>query len=228
MKSLEETIKLKCKFLGNMISPLYLLPPDEFFPQIFNIYRSKNNIDARDEITLLEEMTPLLVYLCSCIIFGGGRYNDLLIKLRFGNSELTLDNSINVYFDGLFQNPLHTINENNDQTRSFGYCLFFTDTFRIELSLKQDLDERSSEEEEEEEETKTIEKFEEEAINDLKTFKTDNCIICLDNSSMLMGILGQTFTPILPPFLPPRTTFKKFLNTLIKTHLDISYNSIII
>ena len=31
MKSLEETIKLKCKFLGNTITPLYLLPPDNYF-----------------------------------------------------------------------------------------------------------------------------------------------------------------------------------------------------
>ena len=31
MKSLEETIKLKCKFLGNTITPLYLLLPDNYF-----------------------------------------------------------------------------------------------------------------------------------------------------------------------------------------------------
>ena len=116
MKSLEETIKLKCKFLGEMISPLYLLPPLEYQPPIFKIYASKNNIKTRDEITLIEEMAPLLVYICSCINFCGIRYQDLIIKLRFEQTieqvELILDNNINLFAD-LFEHPLNAINVNN-------------------------------------------------------------------------------------------------------------------
>ena len=177
MKSLEETIKLKCKFLGNTITPLYLLLPDNYF--FFTIFESKNSFDARDEVTLLEEMTPLLVYFCSCIVFSRGLHTDLLIKLHFGNSTLILDNSVNVYFEDLYQNPLRALNVSIDQSRSFGYCVFFMDTFKLEFILGRVANVLTDEEEEE---TKTIEKFEKVAINDLKTFKLEQCVICLENT----------------------------------------------
>ena len=53
------------------------------------------------------------------------------------------------------------------------------DTFKLEFILGRVANVLSDEEEEEE--TKTIEKFEKVAINDLKTFKVEHCIICLDN-----------------------------------------------
>ena len=128
----------------------------------------------------MEEMAPLLVYICSCINFCGRRYNDLIIKLRFDHTELTLDNSINVFAD-LFRNPLNIINENNDQTRSFGFCTCFSEPFRLELSLEQDSESPYIEKEDEEE----IEE-EEETINELKTFKFDNCVICLENKPSVL------------------------------------------
>ena len=181
MKLLEETIKLKCKFLGNTITPLYLLPPDNHFliTDPITIFESKNSFDARDEIILLEEMTPLLVYFCSCILFSRGYYIEFLIKLHFDNSTLILDNSINLYHEGLFQNPLRALNDSIDQSRSLGYCIFFMDTFKLEFILGRVANVLSDEEEEEE--TKTIEKFEKVAINDLKTFKVEQCVICLEN-----------------------------------------------
>ena len=124
-------------------------------------------------------MTPLLVYFCSCIVFSRGLHTDLLIKLHFGNSTLILDNSVNVYFEDLYQNPLRALNVSIDQSRSFGYCVFFMDTFKLEFILGRVANVLTDEEEEE---TKTIEKFEKVAINDLKTFKLEQCVICLENT----------------------------------------------
>ena len=50
------------------------------------------------------------------------------------------------------------------------------------------------------------------------------------NSSVYMGILSQTFTPIftpLGPLFPKPDHFSKSLKHLKKTHLDISYNPFI-
>ena len=181
MKKLKEVIKLKCKLLSNIDSPLYFLPPDNFFNIIesITIYSSKNSFTSRDELTLLEEISPLLVYLCSCIIYCGGEYYDLLIKLYFNTSELVLDNSINVYYDGLFKNPLNVINDNIMETRSFGYCLFFTDTFKLELILRQNTNNQYYTSDEEEEEEKILP--DKTPINDFKTFKVEQCVICLEN-----------------------------------------------
>ena len=70
MKSLEETIKLKCKFLGERITPLYF-SPTYLHRNSSKVFVSKNNIETKDEITLLEEMIPLLHYIFSCINYSG-------------------------------------------------------------------------------------------------------------------------------------------------------------
>ena len=172
MKTLKEVIKHKRLLLSNIESPLYFLPPDNFFNlDSFVIYSSKNYFTWRDEMTLLEEITPLVVYLCSCIIYCGGEYSDLLIKLYFHTSELVLDNSINTYYDGLFKDPLQVISDNIAETTSFGYCLFFMDDFKLELILRQN---NTDEEEEKILPDKT-------PINDFKTFKVEQCVICLEN-----------------------------------------------
>ena len=181
MKSLEETIKLKCKFLGCTMTPLYFLPAPIYFPRIFELFASKNNIETNNEITLMEEMTPLLVYLFSCIEYSRSHYIDLFFKLHFEHSELILENNNMHIFEDMRSDPLRFINENIDKTKSLGYYSFFSEPFRLEIFVEQhivspyleDVIESPFVVEEKEEK--------EETINDLKTFNLEHCVICLDN-----------------------------------------------
>ena len=64
MKSLEEVIEYKYRFMSSMDDPLYLFPT--LFSSSgnnlsFDLFETKNNFDATDGITLLKEITPLLV-----------------------------------------------------------------------------------------------------------------------------------------------------------------------
>ena len=72
MKSLEEVIKYKLKFLPVEIEPFYaiqtyrarrgLYPP----PSHYDIYRTKNTIFSNDSFSFIEDMTPLFIYISSC------------------------------------------------------------------------------------------------------------------------------------------------------------------
>ena len=65
MKSLEETIKQKCKFLGNNEIPYELynfIEPTDSNTDI-SLFLTNPNIESENIITLLEEMTPLTVYI---------------------------------------------------------------------------------------------------------------------------------------------------------------------
>ena len=182
MKSLEETIKLKCKLLSTIDSPLYSLHPGNllFYSSPITIYESKNTFTTRDELTLLEEITPLIVYLCSCITFSGINYCQLLIQLKFDTSELVLDNSIDDYVEYLFKNPIQVINSTIEMMNSFGYCFFFTDIFNLELILRREDRDQSDNENTEEEKPDPI------PINDIKTFKLEQCVICLENKPSVL------------------------------------------
>ena len=176
MESLDEVIKLKCKLLSNIDSPLYSLHPGNllFYSSPITIYESKNTFTARDELTLLEEITPLIVYLCSCITFSGISYNQLLIQLKFDTSNLVLDDRIDDYIECLFKNPLQVINDTIEMMNSFGYCFFFTGSFNLELILKREDSDQSDDENTEGEKPDPF------PINDIKTFKLEQCVICLD------------------------------------------------
>ena len=178
MKSLKEVIKLKCELLSTIDLPLYSLHPGNllFYSGPITIYESKKTFTTKDELTLLEEIVPLIVYLCSCVTFSGIDYTGLLIKLKFDTSDLVLDNNIDDYYEDLFKNPLQVINDTIEETNSFGYCFFFTDTFKLELILRrEDRDQSDNEITEEEEKPDPI------PINDIKTFKLEQCVICLEN-----------------------------------------------
>ena len=101
----------------------------------------------------------------------------MLIQLKFDTSELVLDNDIGDYTEDLFKNPLQVINNTIEITNSFGYCFFFTDTFKLELILRrEDRDQSDNEITGEEEKPNPI------PINDVKTFKLEQCVICLENT----------------------------------------------
>ena len=185
MKSLEETIKLKHKFQACTESPLYFLPVPISFPRVFKLYESKNIIETEDEITLLEEITPLMVYIISCINYSESHYIDFFYKLRFDHSELILENNSDYIYEFMEVAPLHIINYQIYQTKVNGYYTHFSVPFHLEILVKQQLEDdmevnHIEEEEEVEEEDK------EKTINDLKTFKLEHCVICLENKPSVL------------------------------------------
>ena len=73
MKSLEEVIKHKCKFLGNSKKPYELYNLDPYsYTELTDIllFSTNDNVKSKNIITLLMEMTPLLtyIYLVVCVI----------------------------------------------------------------------------------------------------------------------------------------------------------------
>ena len=71
MKSLEQVIKQKCKFLGNTKSGeenYFNLYERCFFDEDYeNLYVSNDEVKSENIITFLKEMKPLIVFLFSCI-----------------------------------------------------------------------------------------------------------------------------------------------------------------
>ena len=92
MKLLEETIKQKCKFLGNFKVPyaLYNFPISTFSTKEIKLFVSNNNVKSSNTITLLEEMTPLIIYTFSCIVYYGHNYDydNIALKIVFEQSKI--------------------------------------------------------------------------------------------------------------------------------------------
>ena len=113
MKTLEQVIKQKCKFIGNSRKPyeLYNLQPYSYPTTYIRLFLTNMTIESDNIITLLEEMTPLFVYIFSCILHRSSHdHREMHIKLKFPNAILTFED----YFDfgGFnFTTPISTIQD---------------------------------------------------------------------------------------------------------------------
>ena len=119
MKTLEEVIEQKCKFIGNSREPyeLYNLLPYSYSAADTDIrlLLTNNDMISDNIMTLLEEMTPLLVYIFSCIRDCGSRqFREMPIKLKFPNSEVTFGGCIDLS-SYLFLGPIGVIKYNIDE-----------------------------------------------------------------------------------------------------------------
>ena len=110
MKTLEEVIKQKKEFLGNIEVPyaLYNFPISTFLSNKLDLFVSNNNVESSNSITLLEEMTSLIIYIFSCIIHNGHHYDfdDISIKIIFDQSDITINNLISLEQSFLFDSPV--------------------------------------------------------------------------------------------------------------------------
>ena len=67
MKSLEEVIKYKLNFLPEGIDPLYDIETYTLERgTTYVVYKTKNVIFSNDSISLMEDITPLFIYISSC------------------------------------------------------------------------------------------------------------------------------------------------------------------
>ena len=190
MKSLEQVIKQKCKFLGNSKKPyeLYNLRPYSYPSTDIRLFLTNMNIETDNLITLLEEMTPLLVYIFSCICHcseGDYDFREMHIKLKFPNAVLTFEDCFN--FSGShYRTPISVIRDNIAELEANGHCMSFLAPFRLELTFEKivvridDDDEPLDYPFDLEDEDDAI------TINEIKTYKSDECVICLENKNNVL------------------------------------------
>ena len=182
MKTLEQVIKQKCKFIGNSRKPyeLYNFRPYSYPTTDIRLFLTNMTIESDNIITLLEEMTPLLVYIFSCILHRSGReFREIHFKLKFPTTVLTFGDYLTLGRYN-YTTPISIIRENIDELEASGHCTSFLSHFRVEITL-----ERSIEMVEHENELRYYPsdlKDEDGAItiNEIKTYKTDECVICLE------------------------------------------------
>ena len=192
MKSLETVIKQKCKFIGNKRKPyeLYNLRPYSHPTTDIRLFITNMTVESDNIITLLEEMTPLLVYMFSCICHcneGGLEFREMHIKLKFPNVTLTFGDYLNLsrYH---YKTPISIIQDNIDEMEASGHCTSFLAPFRIEITSERslimiehehELNDYPSDLKDEEDDIKNI--------NEIKTYKTDECVICLENKTNVLS-----------------------------------------
>ena len=211
MKSLEEVIKYKLNFLPKEIEPFYVIQAyvaeRGAHTYSYDLYRTKNTIFSNDSFSFMEDITPLFIYISSCDKYyrenGYGKIESIFITLimadhdilRFGYSSTYDDNynDLEVHRIAIFKNRL------NENFSRVGYCARYTKPFKIVLNggfiLFLTDEERLAEERLAEERLaleRRIEETEEDyyeeelSINDSRTFKLEQCVICLEKEPKVL------------------------------------------
>ena len=141
------------------------------------LFLTNMGIESDNIITLLEEMVPLFVYIFSCILHRSGYvHREMHIKLKFPNAVLDLGDHCE--FAGFhYTTPISTVQDKICALESYGHYHSFFAPFRVEITLdrhREIIDEHYSSEDE------AIN------INEIKTYKTDECVICLENKTNVL------------------------------------------
>ena len=172
LKSLEQVIKQKCKFLCHTTEPEAIR--SSHFGADFHseklLYMSKTTIETANLITLLEEMKPLFVYIISYVLYEGLQitWEVLYIRIRFQNTYLGSNDNIK-FWSNIYENPLGSIQDRINIYKKSPYYMSYQDPLRVEiLFLRRRVIESSN-----------FKKNKIESINNIKTFRKDECVICL-------------------------------------------------
>ena len=180
MKSLEEVIKYKLNFLPEETDPFHTIQKYEKGGKrgrtyFYNLYATKNTIFSNDSFSLVEDLTPLFIYISSCDKYyrenGHGKIDSINItlfipgfdSLRFGGSLITYDdeyNDLGEYRIAIIKNRL------NGSFSRMGYCTRYIEPFKIEI-------------------TAGFIPFPT-LVNNYKTFKLEQCVICLEEEPKVL------------------------------------------
>ena len=155
MKSLEEVIKYKLKFLPKEIDPFFIIPT---FPpnrrrdgvlNYYNMYETKNTLFSNDSYSVMKDITPLFIYISSCDKYyqekGIVKIKNIFIYLIMENDcqrvrffscpPLRVDEQ---YFAGIVDERVdgeHRISPlksyNNAVCSGWGYCHRYIKPFKI-------------------------------------------------------------------------------------------------
>ena len=246
MKSLEEVIKYKLNFLPKEIDPFFIIPTfltDRGLVQNYGdyVYKTKNTIFSNDSFSLMEDITPLFIYISSCdkyyreksiikikkiriLLFmenfdGVKEFRWPFLKEDLGKVEHRISIMKRYYYDvhskqgyfNRFTKPFTMIIDG-----CFRPCLTDEEIIQIHEEICQeafdaqanhsdsdDSDDREtsqsdsddSDDREIQEEVETSQSYsddsddeekEELSINDFKTFKLEQCVICLEKKPKVL------------------------------------------
>ena len=214
MKSLEEVIKYKLNFLPKGTEPFYTIqtyiaergtyPLSGFY----DIYETKNPIFSNDSYSFMEDITPLFIYISSCEKYY--RENACvkiewidIYSLMIDREVLNIGTSFSYNgFPGLREHRISDFKrKRNVYFSRVGYCMRFTEPFKIKFTggFHHFLTE---EEEELRYRLERVQNYiieqgyyrlggydeieENSPINDSKTFKSDQCVICLEEEPKVL------------------------------------------
>ena len=157
MKSLEEVIRYKLNFLPKETDPFYTIQTYEArigtYPQpmFLDFYETKNTIFSKDSFSLMEDITPLFIYISSCGIHyrenGYGKITSMSISLDIPNfRELSNDYFMRTFSDHFTLN--HIVFSDSVENRiaifkqclkgSFsrvGYCVRYIEPFTMQINV---------------------------------------------------------------------------------------------
>ena len=196
MKSLEQVIKQKCKYL-----PVEYDDEDEYniryylhnrgndIPNYVHIYRTNDKVISENSVTLLNETKPLLLYIFSCLRTREGEYinKKVIIKLYFKNTNIILYKGSNFTISNELA-PLKHIENHLDFLKTAGHYMSFHKSFSLRIYFIDHSDyynfyNESPHYEEFYAESGDFDYSDNEDninINNTKTFKNNICIICLE------------------------------------------------
>ena len=193
MKSLEEVIKYKLNFLPKGNEPFYTIQTYteerlSILRNIYKLYEMKERIFSNDSFSLMEDITPLFIYISSCEKYHRENghiytYQIIMYLIMVDGTALSFGSS---FADVIDEHKISDFKKDkNDSIQWGGYYHRYTEPFKIrfeglyipEEAYYEPVDVYIGENDDESKEEDTREDF---PINDFKTFKEDQCIICLE------------------------------------------------
>ena len=215
MKFLEEVIKYKLNFLPEETEPFYAIQTyvAERGAHTYISYKTKNTIFSNDSFSLMEDITPLFIYISSCDKYyrqnGYGKIDYMMIELIMAGGDILRFGSSYTYDDNHNDLEEHRIaiikTRLNEDFSRVGYCTRYTKPFKIvingwfdlfltdeeRLALERLVEERLALErlalERRIEDYYEEDYYEEElSINDSRTFKLEQCVICLEKEPKVL------------------------------------------
>ena len=191
LKKLERVIKQKRKFLGNTKPEEYQMAQ---FGAYINwkhlIYVSNTTIETANVKTLLEEMKPLFVYIISYVLYERLHLTrtGFCMKINFLTLHSADTNDIVFLQERVYERPLECIQEKIEYIEENEYYISYQKPLRVEIMFRTRIQREAfhrqisySDSGDNDDEEK-----EELSINDFKTFKLEEWIICLEKEPKVL------------------------------------------
>ena len=189
LETFERVIKQKRKFLYNTKPEEYRMTQfSADFLSAHLLYVTNTTIETANVMTLLEEIKPLVVYMISCVLYERLRLTwvGFYIKINFLNLYMGNTSDINFLenIDGnIYENPLVAIQEKIDDFKRREYYMSYQKPFRVEILFRR---RRINNNIVHNYPSNLKNKNNAITINEIKTYKTDECVICLENRNNVL------------------------------------------
>ena len=179
MKSLEEVIKYKLNFLPKKTDPFHTIQEYEKEGNrgcagFYNLYETKNTIFSNDSFTLMEDITPLFIYISSCDKYyrenNYGKIERITIIISLPGLDSLIFGDLDTYddeYNDLGEYKIAIIkNRLNENFSRAGYCTRYIEPFKIQIYVGF---------------TSFLT-----LVNNYKTFKSEQCVICLEEEPKVL------------------------------------------